>query len=89
MKENKGMDMHLAEGPFKHLYIRWQFEPEDGGCGVSRDVDYEFSGKMVAIIAGGLLDAVCACQCGRNGTRKPPRHTTRGGRAAPSALVSA
>jgi len=64
----KKIEMHLLEGPFKHLYGIWEFESlADSACKVSLKLDFEFSNALMQMaigalfnqIANTLLDAFC------------------------------
>ena len=60
------IDLSLVDGPFKSLVGCWRFDAVgDSSCNVSLSLDFEFSGRMVALaigavfsqIAGSLVDA--------------------------------
>lgn len=64
----KKVEMHLVEGPFKHLYGIWEFESlGESACKVSLKLDFEFSNALMQMaigaifnqIANTLLDAFC------------------------------
>lgn len=65
--QNQSIEIHLVEGPFRHLYGIWRFEPLGDGQAskVSLEMDFEFSskilsmtfGKVFTFIASSLLDA--------------------------------
>lgn len=68
LQKDKMIEMRLVEGPFHHLEGYWRFgELGEGACKVSLDLDFEFSGKLVALalgpifhqIANTLVDAFC------------------------------
>ena len=68
LQKDKMIEMHLVDGPFKHLHGFWQFKKlGDNACKVSLDLEYEFSNKLVSMafgpvfgqIAGTLVDAFC------------------------------
>jgi len=47
------MEMHLVEGPFKHLHGIWNFEEVDNGhCHVSVDITYDFNSRIMAMMLG-------------------------------------
>ncbi|MBU25646.1 MAG: ubiquinone-binding protein [Gammaproteobacteria bacterium] len=62
------IDLSLVEGPFKSLAGYWRFEAVgSGACRVYLDLEFEFSGRLIAMvigalfsqIAGSLIDAFC------------------------------
>ena len=62
------IDLSLVDGPFKSLAGHWLFESVGGeACRVSLELEFEFSGRLIAIavgavfaqIAGSLVDAFC------------------------------
>lgn len=62
------IDLSLVDGPFKSLTGHWRFESVGGeACRVSLDLEFEFSGRLIAMaigavfskIAGSLVDAFC------------------------------
>ncbi|MDF2940996.1 MAG: cyclase/dehydrase [Gammaproteobacteria bacterium] len=66
---NREMEMHLVNGPFKHLYGIWKFEPlSESACKVSVSLEFSFSSKILELaigpvfnhMANSLLDAFCA-----------------------------
>ena len=68
MDQDKSIEMHLLDGPFKFLEGRWHFEAlGDEGSKVSLDMDFEFSNKLMKLligpafteIANTLVDAFC------------------------------
>ena len=63
------IDLSLVSGPFKSLSGSWQFDPVgDAGCRVTLSLEFEFSGRLIAMaigavfsqIAGSMVDAFCA-----------------------------
>lgn len=68
LQKGKEMEMCLVDGPFKNLQGFWRFNAlDDTACKVSLDLEFEFSGKLVAMtmgkvfneIAGSLVDSFC------------------------------
>lgn len=68
LQKGKTMEMHLVNGPFKHLQGFWRFEAlDETACKVLLDLDFEFSNKLIAMtvgkvfseIAGTLVDSFC------------------------------
>lgn len=60
------MEIHLVNGPFKHLYGKWHFIPlDEQACQVALDLEFEFAGSIIdrlfqpvfQIIANSLVDA--------------------------------
>ncbi len=59
------IEMHLLEGPFKHLYGVWEFFNEPQGCRVTLKMEFSFDSKILAMmlepifksISESLLDA--------------------------------
>ena len=68
LQKDKMIEMHLIDGPFKHLHGFWRFESlAEDACKVSLDLDYEFSSKLIGLalgpvfnqIANTLVDSFC------------------------------
>ncbi|MDF2529454.1 MAG: cyclase/dehydrase [Gammaproteobacteria bacterium] len=68
LKPNREMEMHLVDGPFKHLYGIWTFEPlSEHACKVSVCLEFSFSSKILELaigpvfnhMANSLLEAFC------------------------------
>lgn len=60
------IEMHLLEGPFRHLHGFWRFESLRGSaCRVSLDLEFELSNRLLRLtvtpifnqIANSLVDA--------------------------------
>lgn len=59
------IEMHLLEGPFKHLYGVWEFKEDAQGCLVSLRMEFSFDSRILALmlepifksVADNLLDA--------------------------------
>lgn len=59
LQPNQWIEIHLLEGPFKHLSGCWRFETEKvNGCKVSLDLNFEFSNRLVALTVGPLLNTI-------------------------------
>ena len=43
----RGIALALVDGPFSRFHGRWHFEPADGGCLVSLDLQFEFRGRVL------------------------------------------
>ena len=55
----KMIEMRLVDGPFKHLDGFWRFEPMgEEGCRVSLDMSFEFSTKLIAMMAGSFFHQI-------------------------------
>lgn len=68
LQPDKMIEMRLVEGPFRHLEGFWRFDAlRDDACRVSLDLDFEFSSRMLGMVAGPvftqiantLVDAFC------------------------------
>jgi len=47
------LEMHLVEGPFKHLYGVWTFAPQgDDSCEVTVSLEFDFSNRIIAMLIG-------------------------------------
>lgn len=56
---NKMIEIRLIDGPFSHLEGFWRFdEAEHGGCRISFDLEFEFSGKLLSVFLGPVFDQV-------------------------------
>ncbi len=69
LQQDKMIEVRLVEGPFRRLEGFWRFEAQAGDdCKVSFDLEYEFSSRMIGLVAGpifsqaadSLLDAFVA-----------------------------
>ena len=47
LQTDRGIEMHLIEGPFKKLHGQWRFESADGGCLVTLELEFEFGGRIL------------------------------------------
>ena len=68
MEHDRGIEMHLLDGPFRYLEGRWRFDGlGEQGCKVTLDMDFEFSNRLMKAIIGpafeeianSLVDAFC------------------------------
>ena len=50
------LEMHLVEGPFKHLYGVWTFEPTDNGCQVTVSLEFDFASRIIAMLLGPIFN---------------------------------
>jgi ribosome-associated toxin RatA of RatAB toxin-antitoxin module len=56
LQKNKMIEVRLLEGPFRHLEGYWRFESLNGkGCRVALDMDFEFSGRLLAVALGPIF----------------------------------
>lgn len=56
----RSITMTLEKGPFRHLEGRWQFIDLDGeGCKVQLDMEFEFSGRLLDLMAGPVFHEIC------------------------------
>lgn len=58
LQMNKMIEIHLVDGPFKHLEGYWRFDPIDEGCKISFDLEFEFAGKMISMFLGPIFEQV-------------------------------
>jgi ribosome-associated toxin RatA of RatAB toxin-antitoxin module len=59
LQTNKMIEIRLIDGPFSHLEGFWRFdESELGGCTISFDLEFEFAGKMLALLLGPVFEQV-------------------------------
>ena len=47
----------FVNGPFRHLNSSWRFEPEENGCVVHFDVDFEFRNAVLQSAAGVFFES--------------------------------
>lgn len=53
------IQMHLLEGPFKHLEGVWRFEAlGDQGCKIMLDLSFEFSSRIMGMTLGPVFSAI-------------------------------
>lgn len=58
LQTNKMIEIRLVDGPFSHLEGFWRFDPMDGGCAISFDLEFEFAGKIISMLLGPVFDQV-------------------------------
>ena len=59
IQKNKKIEMRLVEGPFNTFVGLWNFDPiEDDGCKVSFELEYQFSNRLLGLVAGPLFDEI-------------------------------
>lgn len=50
------IELHLKEGPFKHLEGEWYFQPlREDACKVHLTIDFEFSNRLVEAAFGAVF----------------------------------
>lgn len=67
LQKNKMIEIRLLDGPFSHLEGFWRFDEADEGCRIAFDLEFEFSNKLLGMMAGPffyqatstMLDAFC------------------------------
>ena len=59
---NERIDMHLQDGPFRHLHGVWTFSEQPHGCRVALDMEFEVKGSFHFLP---LLPVVFAEVCNR------------------------
>lgn len=56
LKRGRSIEMHLIEGPFKHLTGSWRFDPLDAQrCEVSLEMDFEFANRIISVAFGPIF----------------------------------
>lgn len=56
---HKMIEIHLVQGPFKHLHGFWHFEPrENDRCCVKLNLEFEFSNKLLGLMFGPVFSQV-------------------------------
>lgn len=58
LQPNKMIEIRLVDGPFSHLEGFWRFDEKPGGCLISFDLEFEFAGRMLAMLIGPLFEQV-------------------------------
>lgn len=67
LQKNKMIEIRLLDGPFSHLEGFWRFDMTDEGCRIAFDLAFEFSNKLLGMMAGPffyqatstMLDSFC------------------------------
>ncbi len=57
-EENKRIDAHYIEGPFKNLNTIWQFKDHKKGCELDFFVAFEFNKGILNTVAQHMIDQV-------------------------------
>ncbi len=58
LQTNKMIEMRLVDGPFSHLEGFWRFDATETGSLISLDLEFEFSGRMLAMLLGPVFEQV-------------------------------
>ena len=58
LQPNKMIELRLVEGPFSHLEGFWRFDATETGSLISFDLEFEFSGRMLAMLLGPVFEQV-------------------------------
>lgn len=60
MQPGHSIQITLEDGPFRHLDGRWQFEDLGAdGSKVSLHMEFEFTGRLLDIMAGPVFHEIC------------------------------
>lgn len=60
LEPDRAITMTLENGPFRHLEGRWQFiELGAEGSKVTLDMEFEFAGMMLDLMAGPVFHEIC------------------------------
>lgn len=60
LQKNKMIEIRLVDGPFSHLEGFWRFDPVNEGCLITFDLEFDFSGRMLAMILGPVFEEITA-----------------------------
>ncbi len=52
------IEMHLLEGPLKHLYGIWTFLEDNQGCLVTLKIEFSFDSKIMALMLEPIFKSV-------------------------------
>lgn len=59
LQQDKMIEVHLIEGPFRHLQGFWLFEAlEADSCKISFDLEFEFSNRLLGLTIGPILEKI-------------------------------
>ena len=59
-KANQRIEMHLVEGPFKHLQGLWRFDKlNEKACKVTLNIEFEFSNRLLDKTIGPVFGHIC------------------------------
>ncbi len=60
LEHGRRIRVELEHGPFRHLEGDWHFEPVDGGCRVSLDLEFEFAGRLLSAVVGPIFNQIAS-----------------------------
>jgi ribosome-associated toxin RatA of RatAB toxin-antitoxin module len=59
LQQNKLIEMHLLDGPFKQLHGFWRFEAlRENASKISLELEFEFSNRLVGMAIGPIFNQV-------------------------------
>ncbi len=59
IQHNQSIEMHLVEGPFSHLYGRWEFQAlGDVGCKITLKMEFDFSSFLLKKTLGPIFSKI-------------------------------
>ena len=58
LQANKMIEIRLIDGPFNHLEGFWRFDPQEQGCKISFDLEFELAGRMFSMLLGPIFEQV-------------------------------
>lgn len=58
MTPQSKIEMHLLEGPFKHLYGVWEFHHDPKGCRVTLRMEFSFDSKILAMMLEPIFKSI-------------------------------
>ncbi|MEY3219798.1 MAG: hypothetical protein RIT27_1155 [Pseudomonadota bacterium] len=59
IQKNQSIEMHLVEGPFSHLYGRWEFQPlGEMGCKITLKMEFDFSSIILKKTLGPIFSKI-------------------------------
>ncbi|MBL4812117.1 MAG: type II toxin-antitoxin system RatA family toxin [Rhodobacteraceae bacterium] len=50
--QSRRIETEYIDGPFKHMVSQWEFVPQDQGCEIRFEVDFEFKNRLLQGAAG-------------------------------------
>lgn len=60
LEPGRRIRVELEDGPFRRLQGDWRFEPADGGCRVSLDLEFELAGRVFSQVAGPVFNHIAS-----------------------------
>ena len=59
IKPFESIEMHLLDGPFRHLQGEWRFREFEGlGCKISLELEFDFSSRTLAALVGPVFSHI-------------------------------